>query len=248
MACSKTPTKDAAVGDVDLVPGLEAGASDGEGGVIARDVDVAEGGDDSGPADAGREDGRMIAFDTGFTGFDAQDTDGGGLPPGYSLDCVRMATEGCWAAFAPCDSSLSARIEYSTWNGQTTCRCVGWPLIFWEAGNGYRQRCDGTYRNHCREQGPLRNACDEGMVCSGALDDPAVGTSSIIRYLCGMGCARTASLDCVERTSAGCCRTSTDTRRVCDDDGALSGTSPCPFPLIGSYACVSLGGSVPDCH
>jgi len=205
-----------------------------------------------GPIDAeasevGQDTGQML-FDTGFTGFDALSYDSGDLPPGYTVDCERMRDEGCWSPAAPCDPTAFFRIEYGEWNGQTTCRCAGWPVAYWESGNGYRQRCDGSYRNRCRDQGQLETACDENMVCSGVYKLPTTGTSGqVARSRCGIPCQVANENECVELDPMMCCRPVATRERICDRNGEPVGDSVCPYPLFMSSACASQGGPIPDC-
>ncbi len=184
-------------------------------------------------ADAGAaRDGGMVFFDTGAW-VDAQIYDAGGdLPVGYSTECQRMTTEGCVSALSPCSGrGEGARVETLVHEGQIICRCSGWPLFYWEAGNGYRQRCDGTFPNRCREEVPVEAACDEGLVCTGGFS----GSFELIRGSCWRPCADpSGTQECAELTAQDCCRPVDGGLRACLDPDFAEG---CLYPQLPAVAC-----------
>lgn len=183
--------------------------------------------------DAARDAG-MTLFDTGSNRFDAQFYDAGGdLPPGFSTDCERMAQEGCVTPLEPPCSGGMSRIEYDRYQGQVICRCRGWPIVYWEAGNGYRQQCDGTFRNRCREDGPLEASCEAGLICTGAsTSGPPAGVE---RGWCLNPCADpNRTQECVELAPEGCCRRVEGGLRACIETGTTEG---CPYPQFNPVGC-----------
>lgn len=204
-------------------------------GLVGRDAaDAGPEGRDARPRDTDALDGGVHR-----DAYEPEAEDGGGLPPGFSSECLLMEVEGCYSAFDGClYGSPVRRLEEQVVDGMTVCRCPNWPFSYWQRGDGYHARCSGQAENRCRAPTDARGVCDPGLECSGSV---GVSSSSVAlqRKVCLKPCER-ARTECAEvDTVARCCRLTEADVFLCQRGGEGPEASACVYPLVRMRNCTS---------